>query len=359
MPKLQGTWKAVSLRRAGKETKVHLHSTLSDSWNKSNVLSFPRPSFARIDQLARENQQLRDELLSLRHQVRSAKDSDEISNPRLEAHPVHLQPPSCRSLSSNMRGFNSPAPTLSHALRPFSPDKEPSYHGQSSLLFDDKTSKTVVTEMTRSDVSVERQLVAETANQRQLEVVNFIAGELDFDGVDQDLGMHLLMIYWNRQHILAPIVYRTAFMRDMACKGRYFSRLLLNTIYFYASKYTARTDVRQNSCNPLTAGWAYRQRAVALLAESFDKSSIPTIQALLIMSSALFSWCDEKSTSWLYGGIAINMIVDLGLHVDAATSRLKYGGEELEIRLRAFWAAYGSYTQSVMSYHTSDLNSNR
>lgn len=283
-------------------------------------------------------------MLILRDQVQPAKESGEILDPRLAYHPVDHRARSCRGPFLNLRGHSSPVPTLYPGPRSFSPDKGPSYHGQSSLLFEEKSIKAVAIETTVSDISTERQLVAESANQRQLEIVHFIAGELDFDGVDPDLGMHLLSIYWNRQHTFAPVVYRTAFMRDMACDGPYFSKLLLNAIYFYASKYTARTAVRQDLSNLLTAGWTYRQRAVTLLADGFDKSSIPTIQALLIMSSALFSWCDEKSTSWLYGGNAFNMIVDLGIHVNAATLKSRYSGEELEIRLRVFWSAYGSYT---------------
>lgn len=132
-------------------------------------------------------------------------------------------------------------------------------------------------------------------------------------------------------------------MRDMACAGPYFSKFLLNVMYFYASKYTARIEVRKDPNNNLTAGWFYRHRATQLLMHAFDKSSITTIQALLIMSSAIFSWCDEKSTSWLYAGMAFNMIVDMGIHVDAATLRRRFSEEEVEIRLRVFWTAYGKF----------------
>jgi len=255
---------------------------------------------------------------------------------------------SCRRLSSNLERQRTPATTFNSSdttfvQRVFSPDKECCYHGPTSAVFDEKFANTETRYKNEiaakiPDVWVERQLVAESANQRQLETVNLLAGKLDFDGTDPDLGMHLLSIYWNRQHTSGPIVYHTAFMRDMACAGPYFSKLLLNAIYFYASKYTSRTEVRQDSNNSFTAGWAYRQRAAELLSKSFEISNITTIQALLIMSSALFSWCDEKSTSWLYAGMAFNMIIDLGIHVNATT----LSEEELEIRSRVFWAAYGN-----------------
>ncbi|PCG92683.1 Transcription factor [Penicillium occitanis (nom. inval.)] len=65
-------------------------------------------------------------------------------------------------------------------------------------------------------------------------------------------------------------------------------------------------------------------------------------EALLIMSEALFAWCDERSLSWLYSGLAINMIVDLGIHTDRRTPAMNKAltSEDLEIRRRLFWAAF-------------------
>lgn len=240
----------------------------------------------------------------------------------------------------------SPSSEVAGLPAPFTPDKESCYHGPTSTAFDEENTVTGTGLRTASrakipDVWAKRQLVAEAANQHQLENVNFLAHKLDFDGVDPALGMHLLSIYWNRQLASGPIVYRTAFMRDMACSGPYFSKLLLNAIYFFSSKYTSRKAVRRDPDNGLTAGWMYRQKAVEYLGKSFDKSRITTIQALLIISTAVFSWCDEKSTSWLYAGMAFNMTIDLGINVDSATLSRRFSAEETEIRLRLFWAAYG------------------
>ena len=68
---------------------------------------------------------------------------------------------------------------------------------------------------------------------------------IDFpvDGVDPELGMHLLSIHWNRQHHSFFVSYRPAFTQDMACNGPYFSKLLLNTIYFCASKHSDRPEM--------------------------------------------------------------------------------------------------------------------
>lgn len=172
--------------------------------------------------------------------------------------------------------------------------------------------------------------------------MNFHQGNLDFDGVDPDLGLHLLSLHWNRQHFSFLTTYRPAFMRDMASGGPYFSKLLLNAIYFGASKFSPRLEVRRDADDVRTAGWVYRRRVKELLGDALDRSEITTIQALLVMSSSLFALGDERSTAWLYAGIAFRMITDLGIHVDATMlpNMRSLSDEDLEIRRRVFWAAF-------------------
>ncbi|KAK9481920.1 fungal-specific transcription factor domain-containing protein [Lipomyces starkeyi] len=320
----------------------------------------PRPSHARISRLEEENRRLQESLSSLREQLKrdqtNHNDTSITTSAELQsaAPTIHVdnniifQP--CRRPSPSVERAHRSAQTSRSnqspvAKRVFAPDKESCYHGPTSAVYDEHPTdlgprRNVSTTPKVSQIWVKRQLVAESAKQRQLETVNFISRKLDFDGVEPELGMHLLSIHWSRQQSTGPVVYRTAFMRDMACAGPYFSKLLLNAIYFSSSKFTPRIEVRRDPDNPLTAGWSYRQRVVDLLSKCFDKSNVTTIQALLIMSTALFSWCDEKSTSWLYAGMAYNMIIDLGIHVDATTLKRRLCEEEMEIRRRLYWAAY-------------------
>lgn len=131
-------------------------------------------------------------------------------------------------------------------------------------------------------------------------------------------------------------------MRDMACGGPYFSKLLLNAIYFGSSKFSTRPEVRRDPDEPRTAGWAFRMRVKELLGDALDRSEITTIQALLVMSSSLFALGDERSAAWLYAGTAFRMIIDLGMHVDATILRnmRRLSDEDLEIRRRVFWGAF-------------------
>lgn len=175
-----------------------------------------------------------------------------------------------------------------------------------------------------------------------MELLNFQEGKLDFDGVDPDLGMHLLSLHWNRQHHSFLITYRPAFMRDMATGGPYFSKLLLNAIYFGASKFSNRPEVRRDPEDVRTAGWKFRMRVKELLGSALDRSEMTTIQALLVMTSSLFALGDERSAAWLYSGTAFRMIIDLGMHVDAtALSTIhRLSDEAIEIRRRVFWGAF-------------------
>ncbi|KAJ6137806.1 Mediator complex subunit Med10 [Penicillium samsonianum] len=239
---------------------------------------------------------------------------------------------------------DSPSTSTRDASHPEVPENDRRntslYHGPTSTVYDDTSPNH--NEQNRPGPSNEEGtrhfLFSQTARQRQLEPLNLAAGKLDFDGIDPEIGMHLLSIYWSRQLYTAQIIYRPAFMRDMACEGPYFSKLLLNAIFFVVSKHCDRPELRSDPNDITTAGWKFRQRFTQLLRDCFDKSEITTLQALLIMSNALFSRCDERSLSWLYAGNAFNMFIDLGLHVLPAVDSIP--AEELEIRKRVLWGAY-------------------
>jgi len=222
---------------------------------------------------------------------------------------------------------------------------ESSYHGPTSALYDDSEQYKKKANQPAKKVPeewVQKGLMAEAAQQRQMEAINHASGKLDFDGVDPDLGMHLLDLHWSRQHHSFCITYRPAFMRDMAHGGRYFSKLLLNAIFFGVSKFSPRSEVRSNPDDVRTAGSRFRQRIKELVGQELDKSKITTIQALLVFSSSLFALGEERSAAWLYAGIAFRMIIDLGLHVDATLlpNLNTMSDEDVEIRRRVFWSGY-------------------
>ncbi|KAJ5586805.1 uncharacterized protein N7459_002570 [Penicillium hispanicum] len=306
----------------------------------------PRPTNHRIAQLEKENALLRHGHVS-RH-VGGVADGSSPIQAEDSSSPVRSQMIVPAGPGADISPVDHPSHRSKDTSHPEAPDSDHHrstislYHGPTSTVYDDTANPGNNAAENEEDSASEEWastlLFAQTARQRQLESLNFAAGRLDFDGVDPEIGMHLLSIYWSRQLYTAQIIYRPAFMRDMACNGPYFSRLLLHAILFAVSKHCSWVELRSDPEDITTTGWMFRQRFTELLRDSFDKSEITTLQALLIMSNSLFSRCDERSLSWLYAGNAFNMIIDLGLHV--LPSAGKISAEELEIRKRVLWGAY-------------------
>lgn len=141
-------------------------------------------------------------------------------------------------------------------------------------------------------------------------------------------------------------------MRDMATNGPYFSELLLYAMLFAGSAFTEEAAAARNLSEVNATGRQFRAKFEQVLHSSGSKilfkSEITTIQALLVVSDALFSWCNERSLSWHYMGLAISMIVDLGLHVEgpARKSLRKRSVEDIEVERRVFWAAFSKLISS-------------
>ena len=102
-------------------------------------------------------------------------------------------------------------------------------------------------------------------------------------------------------------------------------------------------EIRSDPADVRTSGWAFRQRVKELLASALEKSEVTTIQALLVMTRSLFALGEEKSAAWMYAGMAFRMMVDLGMHIEGSSAFTSHRlvDEDLEIRRRVFWAAFG------------------
>ncbi|KAL5358074.1 fungal-specific transcription factor domain-containing protein [Aspergillus floccosus] len=306
----------------------------------------PRPTNHRIAQLERENALLRRRCSELGCE---SSEADYLPQTRAteftSTSPAQSRRIGCGTGDQLRSPVGSHAGSSAETVAPEEPDSQKNailYHGPTSAVYDDTASlddnHSSRGEYPNNDEWTRCFLFSETAKQRQLEPLNLAAGRLDFDGLDPEIGMELLSIYWSRQLYTAQIIYRPVFMRDMACDGPYFSKLLLNAVFFVVSKHCTRPEIRSNPDDITTSGYRFRQRFSELLRDCFDKSEVTTIQALLIMSNALFSRCDERSLSWLYAGNAFNMIIDLGLHVLPSQGSLP--PEEHELRRRILWGAY-------------------
>ncbi|KAH8888028.1 hypothetical protein GQ53DRAFT_725227 [Thozetella sp. PMI_491] len=316
-----------------------------------------RPSNSRMKQLLEENSRLRkiaEDLTSSKgvkrkraqnadHQIASASPSNQARNPsepdlsqeRITSASTALAPASTAPLSSEKISAES---------------RSVQFHGPTSAMFDGQASHERRQPASRAiamgGASDKTQLLAEAARQRQLELVNLRVGKLNFDGTDPEVGMDLLSVFWNRQHATGSVVYRPCFMRDMASQGPYFSELLLNAIFFVASKHSPALERTKGPAEVCETGHVFRSKIESILyrpnTQILCKSNITTVQALLLLSDALFSWCDERSLAWHFLGVATSMIIDLGIHSESprlgseATASL----EDVETRRRVYWAAF-------------------
>ncbi|KAF4968638.1 hypothetical protein FSARC_4013 [Fusarium sarcochroum] len=309
-----------------------------------------RPSNARINKLEEENAHLRQLLRSSSSAPNSAEPSGVLQQPPNE--PIRIQTVENSAPGATHANIHTQSPTTSTALAayPNTTTGQPEhnvFHGPSSGTIEAREPRNSNPHTANAaDFIVRNHLLAETTRQRQFENINHRAGKLEFGGIDTKVGMDLLSNFWNRQHYIGSAVYRPAFMRDMACHGPYFSELLLNAILFAGSKHTANSATLRSVSDLNSIGRPFRVKFEQILhgsdSQILFKSEITTIQALLVVADALFSWCNERSLSWHYMGIAISMIVDLGLHIDgpARRSSEKPTVEDTEVERRVFWAAF-------------------
>lgn len=183
------------------------------------------------------------------------------------------------------------------------------------------------------------------------------------EGVPAELALHLIDIHWSRHHFFL-ITYRPTFYRDMMNNGPHYSPLLLFAILAVSSRYSERSEVGGGD-HSVHSGKAFYDKAKQLLADEMDKSTIPTATALLLMGNALGP-AGQVDKGWLYTGMGIRMIMNLGLHLDSndltSDPTRKKTLEEVEIRRRLFWGAFISeklqslYLGRPFSIHERDVH---
>ncbi|OJI95766.1 hypothetical protein ASPVEDRAFT_119458 [Aspergillus versicolor CBS 583.65] len=149
----------------------------------------------------------------------------------------------------------------------------------------------------------------------------------------------LLKVYWAWQAPLHNYVYRRLFFRDMALGGPYFSKFLLNAILAHACRHMPDNDPR---FAPFERGETFLQQAMLLLIDEMKQTRprVPTIQGLLILGGRQCA-VGKSSEGWLYTGMAIRMITDLGLHLKRTKFSMRnMEPDDLEVRKRLYLSVF-------------------
>lgn len=306
----------------------------------------PRPSNDRISRLEEENRQLHTCLASGSANDDQAAHRDVRTTRR--SIPRVIAEENAHSVDGSSHSDDDATARGDLSLNPARRDAPVTieFHGPSSVLFDEdipsrRQNKDLAGDHNPLD-PLSSALMAKAATQRQLESLHFSTHQLDTDGVEQHFAEELLSLFWKTANSAFLVVYRPAFTRDWASGGPYFSKLLLNSIYYNVSRHAREDSVHRYGPDRPTLEARFQQRFKELLQESFDQSTITTVQALLVMSVSLSALGNCRSTAWLYSGMAYRMIIDIGLHTNRSRSSIsKQASEEyLEIRRRVFWSAF-------------------
>lgn len=127
---------------------------------------------------------------------------------------------------------------------------------------------------------------------------------------------------------------------DMALGGPYYSKFLLHCILALSARHL-EADSADNAV--AHKGEKFLSTAKELLIHEIGatKPKIPTIQGLLILSGRQCA-VGKTSEGWLYTGMAIRMMIDLGLHLNfqELMHLEKLTPVELEVRKRLYCSAY-------------------
>jgi len=229
-------------------------------------------------------------------------------------------------------------------------------HGMTSVLHQSMTRPSSPKHTSQGEQRINIQVIkdqlfsnAALQHQRELAISSGLGRglgvQIDFDGVQPEMAIHLLDLHWNRTHFGFLLTYRPSIIDSLTNNGPYVNKLLLNAIYFSSSLYSCRSALRADSKDPQSAGQQFYARFKRLLVDEIDRPSLPTVVALLLCGASLVS-NGSQSAGWILCGIAYRMITDLGCHLSiaapgdqtAAQSRLT--AVEIEMRTRIYWGAF-------------------
>ncbi|KAJ5392396.1 hypothetical protein N7509_007886 [Penicillium cosmopolitanum] len=153
----------------------------------------------------------------------------------------------------------------------------------------------------------------------------------------------LLNIHWCWIQPLFNFIYRPAFTRDMEILGPYYSHTLLNAVLSHSARWCRYNAEIQFLLEPYDNGALFSRQARSLVFSevSTGHPKVPTIQSLLLLSAQECS-AGNRTQAWLYTGMAIRLIEDMGITFNTGRSQLELNleDEDVEIRQRLFWSCY-------------------
>lgn len=129
----------------------------------------------------------------------------------------------------------------------------------------------------------------------------------------------------------------------MEILGPYYSHTLLNAVLSHSARWCRYNTEIQFLLEPYDNGALFSRQARSLVFSevSTGHPKVPTIQSLLLLSAQECS-AGNRTQAWLYTGMAIRLIEDMGITFNTGRSQLELNleDEDVEIRQRLFWSCY-------------------
>ncbi|KPM38344.1 hypothetical protein AK830_g8230 [Neonectria ditissima] len=152
---------------------------------------------------------------------------------------------------------------------------------------------------------------------------------------------HLIDLYFEWEQPWCQMVNEQLFRQSRQTGGRFFSPLLLNCILAMGSRYSDNVEVRTDPDDPNTAGRMFLETAEVLLHFDLKWPSITTIQSLGVMA-VLYVAVGSDAAGWLHHGMAIRLVLDMGLNLDSTFlgGSTRLSTEEIGLRRQIYWTLY-------------------
>ncbi|KAG1224988.1 hypothetical protein G6F35_003677 [Rhizopus arrhizus] len=153
-----------------------------------------------------------------------------------------------------------------------------------------------------------------------------------------DVIEHMTDLYFTYLHPFCPL-FDEATLRKSIREGKCTDFLLLSLLAACA-RYSERPDIKKNP--PWRGGEVYADAARKLLIKVIDEPSISNVQGITLLTLHEYG-CGRGPRSWMYGGMAIRMAMELGLHENIENDNANPTLERLteqETSRKVFWSIY-------------------
>lgn len=151
---------------------------------------------------------------------------------------------------------------------------------------------------------------------------------------------HILELYFKYLYTTLPIFDEHTLRQDI--KERKCPDFLLFSLFGACARFSDRPGIKSNPA--WRAGEKYAEKARSMLIKVMDEPNIPNLQALTLLTLHEYG-CGRGPRSWMYGGMATRMAMELGLHEDIEDeNETNHNSLDFlitqETRRRLFWTIF-------------------